>query len=739
MKNLENVETFLVKAIQLGIALMLCVPLVLLYSVGIAPTDEFSKILVFQIILEITLIFYVWLILINKNYLPKRSTLLFAVVGFFAIQVIASLLGTYFYRSFFGSIWRGDGLVLQAHLLAFFFIIISVFRDRQEWMRLLYVATSVSGLSSMVAILQRLGVVSLHNTGWCCRVSGTLVSPGLFGNYIALAIFIALFVAASERKKSLKALWFSIVGLHILALILSETRGALAGAFAGLLVMALFYVPSFIIFFKNRSSMELRKKILVAGFLGLLIVIGAGLFLLSSHTLGSRLLDILSFNLETSRQATWSMAKTAFLQKPLLGWGYDSFGYFWQKNFHGVLYEMSHYNVLTDKPHNKVLEILVSSGLAGLLSWLAIIFIAGRYLFIKSLHDKNIKIIFLGFLVCYVVSNLFLFDAISTFILFFVVLGFIHYSHTVTPTQEAPEPKRSFSWLKGVVVLAFAIGILFVTYALNIRVSLAHMYFFTSRDATLAPEALYGYQKVLSMKTFHDADIKLLVLGKLSELAGFDSNIAAGYKKYSFDLFTKELPHIKQVLSKLEQDKIGYYYDVAMLHKSFYLYDKDKKHLEDAENLTKEAIIFNPNNPLAYQAMAEVKILMNQYQEGQTYANMFYKSLPQNSMSQRMMRQTLAKAYIENNDGKKGFEEVKQLLDLDYVAKKENGEGNNLFDASRLIDVVSFMYYNQTKDQAQVEMVLEKAVQIYPKYQHIFQSHLDEIAKEHQAAQSSGK
>lgn len=715
MKNLEDLEIFLLKAIQLGTALILCVPLVLLYFAGVAPTDEFSKILIFQIILEVTVIFYVWLVLLKKSYLPKKSTLLFAVVGFFALQVLTSLLGTYFYRSFFGSIWRGDGLVLQAHLLAFFIIIIGVFKDKQEWMRLLYVATSVSGLSSAAAIIQRLGVVGLHNTGWCCRVSGTLVSPGLFGNYIALAIFIALFIAVSEQKKTLKVLWFSIAGLNILTLILSETRGALAGALAGLLVMALFYVPGFINFFRNRAPKELRKNILVAGSLGLLIVIGAGLFFLSSHTLGSRLLDILSFNLETSRQATWTMAYSAFLQKPLLGWGYDSFGYFWQKNFQGVLYEMSHYNLLTDKPHNKVLEILASSGLVGLLAWFSILFIAVKYLLKKSLHDKNMKIILLGFLVCYVVSNLFLFDAISTFILFFVVLGFIHFSHTLS-SQEPPEPVRSFSWLKGVAILAFAVGILFVTYALNINVALAHMYFFASRDAILAPEALYGYQKILSMKTFYDADMKLLVLGKLSELVGFDSNIGAEYKKYTFGLFEKEQARINRVLSRPEQNKIGYYYDAAMLHKSFYLYDKNTKHLEDAENLTKEAISFNPNNPLAYQAMAEVKILMNQYQEGQKYANMFYEMLPENSMSERMMHQTLAKSYIENNDGKNGFEEVKKLLDLDYIAKEENGEGTNLFDASRLIDVVSFMYYNQTKDQKQVEIVLKRAVEIYPNY-----------------------
>lgn len=232
----EKLENFLVKAVTVGIVLTLLVPIVLIAWAHITPSDESSKVIVFQFLVELTIIFYAALVVTFKGYLPKTSRLLWTVFLFFAVEIVASLFGLDFHRSFFGNIWRGDSIVLHIHLLAFLVVIVGMFQEKKEWLHLFKIWAVASGISSVTAILQQLGIVDLFNKE-VVRVSGTLVNPGLFGNYIALSLFIILLLIFLEPRNKVKIFWYLMLILNGWSLIFSQTRSAWAGTIVGLLAV----------------------------------------------------------------------------------------------------------------------------------------------------------------------------------------------------------------------------------------------------------------------------------------------------------------------------------------------------------------------------------------------------------------------------------------------------------------------------------------------------------------------
>lgn len=749
-ENIEKIEVFLIKAVKIGVALTLLVPLVLLGYFGVTPSDESSKVLVFQVIIEIILIFYLCLLSIDKNYLPKKSALLLAVFLFFLVEIITSFLGINFHRSFFGNIWRADGIFLHLHLLVFLIVIAGVFKEKEEWLNLLKISVFASGISSIAAVLQKLQIIELFNVE-VSRLSGTLVNPGLFGNYIALSIFLAFFLVIHEKRKSLKVLWYSILALNFWALIFSGIRGAWVGAMAGFFIIFILQAVHFLPKSTHRFLNSSKKKFLVA-FLVVVLVFTAlffgAVYFHEKNFLANRLYDILSLNLDDLRKSIWQVAWTAFEGKPLFGWGQNSFGFLWAKYSDGAGYANNGYSLSVDKPHNKILEVLVSGGIAGLLAYLSIFFI----LFYKILKYKNgeksfsdqkkqlTKSVIMGFLVCYIIEHFFLFDSISTYILFFIVIGLVNntYSNVLEP-QKIPTKPLAFSLPKAFAFLLAIITASLIFYQINIKTALSSMHLYSANVSSLAQEALYEYNNVISAHTPYDSDFKILVMSKLEGLAGFDSNIQDDLKKIAFNLFFKVKPYAYDMMESEDQNKSNYYASTARIYKSFYLYNKNPQNLKEMENVLSGAIQFNPNLPVFYELMAESKILQGEYNEGENFAKIFYQSLPQNTVSERKMYMALARSYLEKEDFNKGFENAEKFFNIDYNAKKNNISDVNKLNGASFTNAVALMYYNELNDFKGTQRIYQRAMEIYPKYRQIFQSHLDQIIEEHQAAQSSGK
>jgi tetratricopeptide (TPR) repeat protein len=139
----------------------------------------------------------------------------------------------------------------------------------------------------------------------------------------------------------------------------------------------------------------------------------------------------------------WDMAWQGFQERPLLGWGPENFTYVFSKYYNPAMYDQEPW---FDRAHNVFLDWVISAGILGLGAYLLLFATTLYYLMrstgafigesflqkIKSLFsrdkDKGLLsvLVLVGFLVAYFTQNIFVFDNLSSLILFFSLLAYIH-------------------------------------------------------------------------------------------------------------------------------------------------------------------------------------------------------------------------------------------------------------------------------------------------------------------------
>ena len=134
-------ERFLYWGIQIGIFLILLTPFVM-SNASVFPAI-FPKVIYFRVLVELIFLFYLILLLRNAMYLPKLTPLFLSVFVFIQILAFSTFKGINPERSFWGTVERGEGLILFLHLLLFFVVLVGVFREKQSWMKLLKLAVLV--------------------------------------------------------------------------------------------------------------------------------------------------------------------------------------------------------------------------------------------------------------------------------------------------------------------------------------------------------------------------------------------------------------------------------------------------------------------------------------------------------------------------------------------------------------------------------------------------------------------
>ena len=224
------------------------------------------KTLFFRIFIEIALFFYILLIIYRPEYRPRFSKLTWAVLIYLLIMTFASIFGIDAYRSFWGNIERGEGLLTIYHLFIFFILITSIFKEKKEWFRFFNVSIFVSLFISFYALAQELALKSflgfkiLQSAGGA-RLTGTIGNASFLAAYLLLNIFLCLFLLTIRRERG----WRIFYGLAFLfetyILFQTETRGALLGFFGGLLLIVIL------------SSIFSKNKKVKLGFVGLFLIL----------------------------------------------------------------------------------------------------------------------------------------------------------------------------------------------------------------------------------------------------------------------------------------------------------------------------------------------------------------------------------------------------------------------------------------------------------------------------------
>jgi putative inorganic carbon (HCO3(-)) transporter len=417
---------------------------------------EYNKMMITYVLTIIITASWLIKMVLAKKFIFKHTFLDFPLAIFFASQLLSTIFSIDRHTSLWGYYSRFHGGLLStiSYLLLYYALVSNLDRKKvfNSLNTLLISALLVAlyGLAEHFGIDAKYWVQDVQN-----RVFSTLGQPNWLAAWLialmplvwAFAINLKLLPAQAGKTKNLKLyLYYSLSALFYLILLYTKSRSALAAL-----------TPSYLLFWGLvfwLSKKEVKtplKHFLITSSLFVLITFVAGSWLWRPYLESAR--QKFSFlppvfaqvsaekpeptqiipevaqggtESQTIRNIVWKGAIEIWKHYPLFGSGVETFAYSYY-NYRPVEHNLvSEWDFLYNKAHNEYLNLLATTGLVGLGSYLLLIG-AFIWLSIRMLTNKNTpnksKYLVNGLLAGYVsilITNFFGFSVVPVAILFFL-------------------------------------------------------------------------------------------------------------------------------------------------------------------------------------------------------------------------------------------------------------------------------------------------------------------------------
>lgn len=538
-----------------------------------------GKAFTFRIIVEITFVAWLILALRDANFRPRFSWILGAMAIFVSVIAVANIFGENPYKSFWSNFERMEGFITLLHLFAYFLVLSGSLLKENLWKNFLWANVGASVLMGFYGLFQLGGKIVINQGG--VRLDGTLGNAAYLAVYMMMNVFFAIFLyVRSENKKN--SLWWltPIVLLQLVVLYQTATRGAVLGLLGGLIV------STALLAWREREN-KIVRKVSISALLGVLLIIG-GFFLIRNTDFVKESPVLARFNLSPSeiksqgRYYIWPMAWQGIKEKPVLGWGQENFNYVFNKYYNPKLYAHEQW---FDRAHSTPLDWFIAGGLLGFASYISIFVFAVWYLWRRD-EQMNFaeKSVLTGLLSAYFFQNIFVFDNLVSYIMFFTVIAYIHFR------SARPEPifKNVSIGINGTsVVSVLAILALCGTlYFGNVKPILAGKNLLSSLQVlqqeapTGRTEAITLFKKALSYDSLGDSEIREQLVN--SSGLYFVESVPIEIREEFFTLTRDEM------LKQLEEnpDDARYHVFMGMFLTRAGLYDEALEYLNKAHELS---------------------------------------------------------------------------------------------------------------------------------------------------------
>jgi len=602
-KSLPEGQTpFLVYFIIFAVCLTLFTPLIFnarFYFPFVGPKSLF-----FMAGAEI--IFFAWLILIlkHKKYRPKLNTVLIALILFLTVLILSSLFGVDFSRSFWSKYERMTGLLMWFHIFAFFLVISSTFRKVSDWHKIFTASIFVAIITSLMALFEIAGVETFKFSD---RAGVTLGNTSFLGTYLLFNVFLAVFLFFQKRNWGWRI--YSLIGiiLMILAMSLSEAMAATLSTIGGIGLIFLLWLS-----FKPQ-----RKIIRIFGKIFLIISSLAVLLAVILLFVPDSIVRQIFVKVTTpSRFLNWEMAKTGFLERPLLGWGPENYELVFTKFFNSCLFiSECGGEIWFDRTHNIVFDTLSTIGIFGFLTYLglfvAFFFVLWRKYFKEKLIDFWTFSIFTAIPISYFIQNLTVFDMVSSLMMFGLILGFGGFLANLGREKEIEQKVIPGYRVFGILIFFV---FLFTFFEFIIQPVRTDCLVIKALGANNSQERVQLYEKTLKISPTGKYQIREffgqhslgIFSGKINEISENEDLKKEVGKE--LDFLTKELE------KSMEEAPLDYRGALRLAHLYNFYSSIDSEKIPLAEKRAEELLELSPTNQQGYWVLAQNKVFQKDFE-----------------------------------------------------------------------------------------------------------------------------
>ncbi len=459
-----------------------------------------GKNFLFRALVDLSLVLFLALFLYDGKLSFKKTWLNFAVLGFLVSVLIADIFALNPMKAFFSNFERSEGFVSIFHLVSYFYVLTSFFKQEEKKWIGFFSALIATSFASILFSLVQLGGGAVINQGGT-RTDSVFGNSAYFAGFLLLCFFIALllwskkdftlknlsitlfsgsflylfvflkylspipkemqktgygwmvflvaflsslvlFLIRDSKNESLKKA-FRLISLVIFCFLCvflvykTQTRGAILGIFGGILSGSIF-----ILFSKN--ALKSHKKIAAIVVATLLLSLGSFLvfkdsdFVKASPTL-KRLSEISWKERSTqARSIIWPMALEGFKDRPIFGWGQEGFMYVFAEKYRPELWRHESW---FDRTHNVFLDWLVAGGIFTFVFYLSFYIVSILSAFKISKENSAEGAIIFALILAYGFQNIFIFDNLASYIVFFALLAYLSPVLSLSK-EELPETKK---------------------------------------------------------------------------------------------------------------------------------------------------------------------------------------------------------------------------------------------------------------------------------------------------------
>ena len=468
------------------------------------------------------------------------------------------------------------------------------------------------------------------------------------------------------KKASPKKSWLFfpiLIALNLIALFYSGTRGTIIGLFAGILLTL-----GIIAWHEKGHARKVLIGVLVAIIVGVssLFAFKNSDFIKSTPTL-NRLASISPSEITTmSRFSIWKISYQAFLEKPILGYGQDNFSYVYARKF--MPEKMYNLEPWYDRSHDVFFDWLVAGGILGLLAYLSLYGVALWLMWFKP-HDMPLRerAILTGVLGGYFVHNIFVFDNLTSYILFFALLAYI----VMRTHGESARPKEkeliTQEAMNLIVIPIIFVALIAIQYFVNYRPYLVNTSLIRGMSISQMVQTM---PLVDAIKISQDSFTKALALNTLGSEESREQFLQMGIRIGQIKV-PPETPEVnKQAIGKVVNDFImavqkdvsestlKYNEDVRMLS-IFGMFYNGIGGAVLAEQVLTKAHNLAPNKQLISFDLIRAYLTQGKYKEAYSLARATYDLQPAYDASQKwlMINSVYVKDYKNTKayvDGKSG-------------------------------------------------------------------------------------